>query len=171
MFIKHENALLAVIKSSLLKIYGVSFRNLNLNESSLQTQKSFQSLQTFFGRKSTQNHSASQILSYTIPDENVKPNQSLKKDNKRSRDISHLEHDHDTISIEAESIRISPKSKISRVSVACNNETINSNDQIENHAIISHDKENFFQNTIDRPIDNESEKSLNRSTFALNLQG
>ena len=48
MFFKNENILLAIIKSSLLSIYSKSFKNLNLDESSFQSQKSNAKILTYF---------------------------------------------------------------------------------------------------------------------------
>ena len=46
MLIRNESALLAVIKASLMKMYSSLIRNLNLDDSTLQSQKSSQKLLT-----------------------------------------------------------------------------------------------------------------------------
>ena len=53
MFFKNENILLAIIKSSLLSMYSKSFKNLNLDESSFQSQKSNAKILTYFSPKIT----------------------------------------------------------------------------------------------------------------------
>ena len=65
MFIKSENVLLAIIKSSLLKMYGLLFKNLNLNDSSFQCQKSTM-LSFFTASKSTPKNSSQQLAERTL---------------------------------------------------------------------------------------------------------
>ncbi len=75
MFFKNENILLAIIKSSLLNMYTKSFKNLNLDESSFQSQKSNAKILTYFSPKITstnkmnENNSQSKKLNLAIDKE------------------------------------------------------------------------------------------------------
>jgi DNA mismatch repair protein PMS2 len=75
MFFKNENILLAIIKSSLLKMYNRSFKNISLDESSLTQNKANNTkINTFFSPKPDQQQTkpkTNTILSSSSDDDSV----------------------------------------------------------------------------------------------------
>lgn len=77
MFFKNENALLAIIKSSLVKMFNKNYKTVNLNDSSFQNEKSSELLKSFLQSKPK----TPQLKN--IQDENLA---DTKENNKRYRD-------------------------------------------------------------------------------------
>lgn len=89
MFFKNENALLAVLKASMLKVYNRLFKNMNLNDSSFYSQKSSALMTSFFQPKPKTSRSLSEIGSDEEMDKN--PNQNSKQKPKEISVITEME--------------------------------------------------------------------------------
>ena len=93
MFFKHENALMATLKSSLMKIYNKSNKNLNLDESSFHSPMSSKDINSFFNKSSTSNGIQSKLLHIEDAEEVHRPVVSEKiekcktRDEKRTREV------------------------------------------------------------------------------------
>jgi hypothetical protein len=160
MFIRHEAALFAVLKSSLLKMFSKSFKNLNMDDSSLNLDKSSQKLLSYFSsNKSRVNQSennTSQLTSMLNHDENLEEenkqetmttqqHKSKKNDDKkRSRKSCSGEEDQDETISRYESSTGVPKSKIPKITMYLNNES----------SIVETESVNNKQNSVKNEIFN-----------------
>ena len=158
MFIKHESALLAVLKGSLMNMYSKSFKNLNLDNSSLLADQSSQKLLSYFSKKTTQSTQPTSTQLKSLDQENASKQQQA-TNKRKTRKYSTSDSDSDSDVTVTESTQLNPKTKVPKISMYFDNESIipdrdNRNNQsmnnVTNHRDLLNvnDKENLFQSRI-----------------------
>lgn len=150
MFIKHESVLLAVLKASLVKMYSVSFKNLNLDNSTLLNSQSSQQLTSFFSKRPGNSFNTStQLKSLEDNDKDETASVKDKKEKKRIRKVTTSDSD----SSEETKSHLSPKTKLPKISMYFSNESVvgkkvYSDDANNRELFTARDKENFYQTNI-----------------------
>jgi len=155
MFFKNENILLAIIKSSLLKMYNRSFKNISLDESSLTQNKANNTkINTFFSPKPDQQQTkpkTNTILSSSSDDDSDEEKKAtIKNDKKRARKPS----DQDSVkslspsSSESTHHHVSKQPKLKSPVPFFNDPTKSDNTRPTNTLLGFKDKLNLFQNRI-----------------------
>ena len=148
MFIKHESVLLAVLKTSLVKMYSVSFKKINLDDSTLLNEQSSLQLTSFFSKKPRNNNSTStQLKSFEEKTEAIKEHKESNTLKKRNRKTSTSDSDS---SLEVDEVVPNPKTKVQKISTYFDNESVISKKVYsdDQELFTSKDKENFFQTRI-----------------------
>lgn len=149
MFIKHESVLLAVLKASLVKMYSVSFKNLNLDNSTLLNSQSSQQLTSFFSKKPGHSFNTSTQLKSLEDNNDETASVKDKKEKKRIRKVTTSDSD----SSEETQSHLSPKTKLPKISMYFSNESVvgkkvYSDDANNRELFTARDKENFYQTNI-----------------------
>jgi len=155
MFFKNENILLAIIKSSLLKMYNRSFKNISLDESSLTQNKANNTkINTFFSPKPDQQQTkpkTNTILSSSSDDDSDEEKKAtIKNDKKRARKPS----DQDSVkslspsSSESTHHHVSKQPKLKSPVPFFNDPFKSDNTRPTNTLLGFKDKLNLFQNRI-----------------------
>lgn len=154
MFIKHEAELLAVLKASLLNMYGSTFKTLNINDSSLVTEQASQKLLSYFNRKSSTSQSPT-VSQAKLSDETT--NEATQRIKKRFRKRNDNSEDSETDEDESEA-KSNPtqkdgakSSKIPKIDKYFETESIlgkEVHDTIGKPLLDTQDKENMFGNVI-----------------------
>ena len=149
MFIRNESALLAVIKASLIKMYSSSIKNLNLDDSTLQSQKSSQKLLSYFNTsvRPSQNTSHLSMMQEKQSKQQGK-NETEKKRNRKPE--SSEEEDEEVSCVEHESTGLVPKAKIPKISTYFSNESA-----IVNSEEAQRPKPAFVMHTVNNEKPNE----------------
>jgi len=144
MFIRHEAELLAVLKASLLSMYGEAFKTLNLNSSTLVNENLTQKIVSFFSKKPQESPAGSQAVAST----QLESQRIAKRFRKRSESDESAESnessDESSTGVAVVGKERSPKAKVAKISAYFNNESIIGKEVVQTRAktnIIS-DKEN-----------------------------
>lgn len=155
MFFKNENILLAIIKSSLLKMYNRSFKNISLDESSLTQNKANNTkINTFFSPKPDQQQTKPKtntiLSSSSDEDSDDEKKATIKNDKKRARKPS----DQDSVkslspsSSESTHHHVSKQPKLKSPVPFFNDPFKSDNTRPTNTLLGFKDKLNLFQNRI-----------------------
>jgi DNA mismatch repair protein PMS2 len=155
MFFKNENILLAIIKSSLLKMYNRSFKNISLDESSLTQNKANNTkINTFFSPKPDQQQTKPKtntiLSSSSDEDSDDEKKATIKNDKKRARKPS----DQDSVkslspsSSESTHPHVSKQPKLKSPVPFFNDPFKSDNTRPTNTLLGFKDKLNLFQNRI-----------------------
>lgn len=153
MFFKNENILLAIIKSSLLKMYNRSFKNISLDESSLTQNKANNNtkINTFFSPKPDQQQTkpkTNTILS-SSDDSDDEKKETIKNDKKRARKPSDQDSVKSLSPSSSESThQVSKQLKLKSPVTFFNDPTKSDNTRPTNTLLGFKDKLNLFQNRI-----------------------
>jgi len=123
MFIRHEAELLAVMKASLLKMYGEAFKTLNLNSSTLVNENLSQKIVTFFSKKPQEPSSESQAITSTQL-ECKRITKRFRKKSESDKSAESSDSDDERLVVAEAGKEKSPKAKVARISAYFNDQSV-----------------------------------------------
>jgi DNA mismatch repair ATPase MutL len=144
MFIRHEAELLAVLKASLLSMYGEAFKTLNLNSSTLVNENLTQKIVSFFSKKPQESPAGSQAATSTQLESQRIAKRFRKRPESDESTESNESSDESSTGVAVAGKERSPKAKVAKISAYFDNESIIGKEVVQTRAktnIIS-DKEN-----------------------------